>query len=117
MSRLSDFVEVVRHKKAFFTTRNNNPVLRRQVSVLTCLLHDSGKAANILLLGDKAATAIHRRVAGHHRLTRTAHLWEAITDWECARVTKPSKPLDARGTWGKYYNYLPIGPLLDEAGL
>ena len=117
MTRLVDFKEICQHKAAFLHTRNNNPVLRGKISLSQALLHDTGKAINILLLGDTIATAIHRRVAGHHRLVTTCQLWEGICDWECARITKPSKPLNARGTWVKFYNHLPCGDLLDAAGL
>jgi hypothetical protein len=27
----------------------------------------------------------------------------AAIDWECARFTKPEKPLNAKETWRKYY--------------
>lgn len=42
-----------------------------------------------------------------------------IIDWECARYTKPDKPLNARQTLYKYYPALidKIEPLLKEMNL
>jgi hypothetical protein len=117
MSRWTDFVEVMAHKRAFLQVRRGNSVLRANVSFTRALLHDTGKALNVLLLGDRLATAVHRRVAGHHNFRCQADLWEALVDWECARFTKPSKPLNARQTWLKYYADLYCGNLLNLAEL
>lgn len=39
-----------------------------------------------------------------------------VIDWECARYTKPDKPLNARATLHKYYPHLEskIAPILEE---
>ena len=117
MSRLVDFKEVTQHKLAFLQVRANNPVLSANISLCRALMHDTGKAINILLFGDRISTAIHRKLAGHHNFRTKKDLWEGICDWECARITKPQKPLDARGTWVRFYNHLPCLDMLDMAGL
>ncbi|HSW52954.1 MAG TPA: hypothetical protein VLG93_06975, partial [Sulfuricaulis sp.] len=63
------------------------------------------------------ATAIHRRIAGHHNFRCEADLWEAACDWECARITKPAKPLNGRQTWERFYSALPMAGIFEEAGL
>ena len=42
-----------------------------------------------------------------------------VIDWECARETKPDKPLDARETLEKFYPELKpyILPILEEFDL
>ena len=37
-------------------------------------------------------------------------------DWECARFTKPDKPLDAYDTWKTYYPYVDMAPVLKQFG-
>lgn len=65
----------------------------------------------------------HRRCSRHHienRKTKTRKDYiNMIIDWECARRTKPDKPLNAYGTMKKYYPHLEtyILPLLKELGL
>lgn len=63
-------------------------------------------------LGDKIVNQWHQK---HHptfctgddwkRNLKTSEIdWEqAIIDWECARITKPDKPLDAYDTLFKFY--------------
>jgi len=71
------------------------------------IAHDLEKLFLILLIGDKLATAIHRRFAKHHRQLNYAPQhkvkYEIILDWASARITKPNKPLDALQTASKYY--------------
>lgn len=117
MSRWTDFAEVMAHKRAFCCVRRGNSVLRANVSFTRALLHDAGKAFNVLLFGDSLATAVHRRFAGHHNFRNQADLWEALVDWECARFTKVHKQLNARQTWVRYYSNLQCADLLDRAGL
>jgi hypothetical protein len=116
-TRIQEMKEVHLHKLAFLKVRKDNPVLKANISIFRALLHDTGKMLNILLLGDNLATKIHRKLAGHHNCVSRSQLFEAICDWECARITKPSKPLDGRATWLKYYQHLPCQDLLDAAGL
>ena len=77
------------------------------------LLHDLGKALAIMIVGDKMATRIHRRVAGHHKLDTHRQKVEAFCDWECARLTKPAKPLNGAQTWAKYYQSIDMAYIVD----
>jgi hypothetical protein len=65
-------------------------------------------------LGEKIINNFHRQIQSHHPtyyeddiLFRKCPVevdWvEAVIDWECARITKPDKPLNARQTLEKYY--------------
>ena len=116
MSRWSDFTDVIRHKRAFLQVRANNPYLRSNIGLVRALMHDAGKAVNILLLGDNLATRIHRVMAGHHRGVEMdfRQKVEAFCDWECARLTKPEKPLDGIQTWRKYYADVDMGVIADN---
>lgn len=42
-----------------------------------------------------------------------------VIDWECARYTKPDKPLNARETLAKFYPELTdkVLPVIEELGL
>jgi predicted Ser/Thr protein kinase len=91
---------------------------------------------NILLLGDKLATKIHRKFSRHHvhvigytyKLDNEGneiHLGdirdiknkiEAVIDWESARFTKPDKPLNAYQTWKKYYSDIDMRSTLKLLG-
>jgi hypothetical protein len=65
-------------------------------------------------LGEKIINNFHRQVQPHHPTYYEDDIlfgkcpvevdWvEAVIDWECARITKPDKPLNARQTLEKYY--------------
>ena len=115
MNRIKEFKAVLLHKMAFLIVMANNQYLREKISLRRALLHDTGKALNILLLGDRIATAIHRRMAGHHQEQKMTFVQkvEAFCDWECARYTKPEKPLNGAQTWVKYYAHVDMGDIVD----
>lgn len=60
----------------------------------------------------------HRNHSTHHDVIGTDYL-SMMIDWECARFTKPDKPLNARETMEKYYPNLRgnIEPLLEKYNL
>ena len=61
--------------------------------------HDFIKMVNILLFGDAIATKLHRRFSNHHlQQGDIKNKIEAAIDWESARFTKPTKPLNAYQT-------------------
>lgn len=72
------------------------------------LLHDVEKMILCLIFGDKISTKIHRLISSHHDTVFHGKFDQiaAIIDWECARFTKPDKPLNARQTWEKYYSHI-----------
>ena len=68
----------------------------------------------------KKVKNFHRTTARHHsenniKKTRNDYI-EMIIDWECARYTKPDKPLNAYDTLYKWYPELEkeILPILEE---
>lgn len=71
---------------------------------------------------NKKISNFHRNYSRHHdnnkNKTRNDYI-DMIIDWECARFTKPDKPLNARDTLNKYYNHLwnDIAPILNELNL
>lgn len=58
-------------------------------------------------LGDRWVNKYHRSKRNHHpdinKPIEDIDWIEAVIDWECARFTKPDKPLNARQTLNKYY--------------
>lgn len=79
--------------------------------------HDLIKSINVLLFGDRIATKLHRRFSNHHlKNGDIKNKVEACIDWESARFTKPSKPLNARQTWEKYYSNVDMKSTLDMLG-
>ena len=114
MDRIKEFVGVVRHKMAFMRVRASNSYLYANISLWRALMHDTAKAVNILVLGDNLATSLHRAFAGHHREDGMTHAQkvEAFCDWECARITKPNKPLNGEETWMSYYRHVDMSEIV-----
>lgn len=99
--------------------------------------HDVIKGINILVFGDKQATAWHRKYSRHHATVINnpsssatipgtslsvgsidiRNKIEAAIDWESARYTKPDKPLTAYETWLKYYRHVDMVDTLKTLGL
>ena len=81
--------------------------------------HDWDKIAMYIFLpflGTRIIGQLHQRCQNHHPIYSvgkdkvknykypTDVNWEeAIIDWECARITKPDKPLNAKDTLKKFY--------------
>lgn len=83
-------------------------------------------------LGDRIINQWHQKHNRHHPTFTVGKDWtkqvksqsevewvEAIIDWECARYTKPDKPLDAYDTLFKFYpEYVDVAkPFFKELGL
>lgn len=110
--RLEDFREVMAHRKAF------NRVAVALLGYNPYKGHDLWKAINILLFGDRIATKLHRRFSSHHEQNGDIRRkLEAAIDWECARITKPTKPLNAYQTWRKFYAHVDMSGTLTFLGL
>lgn len=80
-------------------------------------------AAFIIGRDKKWAHNKHRQHRRHHTesphtKTRQDYI-EMIIDWECARFTKPDKPLNAFDTMNKFYPELKphLTPIMHELGL
>lgn len=84
-------------------------------------LHDLDKIFLKLFLSKDMVSRIHRAHARHHAknaCTKQDYV-QMVVDWECARYTKPDKPLNARETLYRYYPELEskIIPILKELNL
>ena len=105
MNRVQEIKNTIAHKKAIYCLyRTKNT----QVNLLQVICHDLGKLIMIIIIGDNLATKLHRKFAGHHQLDNPdqKQFAEAYLDWASARITKPSKPLDAVQTAKKWYPHL-----------
>lgn len=82
------------------------------------LFHDLDKVILYLFLPHDIVHNIHQKYSRHHaaRARTRNDFIQMIIDWECARFTKPDKPLNAYQTLYKYYPELEskILPLLIE---
>ena len=83
-------------------------------------VHDIDKVILYNFLEHKKVKEFHRKKARHHVENeinkKRADYIEMIIDWECARYTKPDKPLNAYDTLYKIYPELEekILPILKE---
>ena len=70
------------------------------------LVHDLDKVILYNFLPFEKVNSFHRKTARHHKnnlkKTRNDYI-DMIIDWECARFTKPDKPLNAYDTLYKVY--------------
>lgn len=82
-----------RHKKAFLKVEKE---LLGRVS-LRGLMHDIDKVFLYMIFNKQKAHNIHRKYARHHinNMKTENDKIHGIIDWECARYTKPDKPLSA----------------------
>ena len=87
------------------------------------IVHDLDKVILYNIWSHKKVKNFHRSTATHHvenkiKKTRNDYI-EMIIDWECARYTKPDKPLNAYDTLYKFYPELEniILPMLIELNL
>ena len=86
------------------------------------LVHDLDKVILYNILPHRKVKEIHRKYARHHdnniKKTKNDYI-EMIVDWECARFTKPDKPLNAYDTLYTFYPHLEkeILPLLKKYNL
>lgn len=84
------------------------------------IVHDLDKVILYNIWPHNKVKNFHRSTARHHvenniKKTRNDYI-EMIIDWECARYTKPDKPLNAYDTLYKWYPELEneILPILKE---
>ena len=103
--RFAKISYTIRHKKAFLEVEKK----LRGKNTWRGYLHDIDKPFLYLSLWIKFENIqkIHRKHNKHHvrnNLTKTKEdLIDTIIDWECARITKPDKPLNAYETLLKFY--------------
>ena len=106
------------HRKAF--KRIEKEVLGH--NTWRSLVHDLDKVILYNIFSHNKVKEIHRKYARHHdnNIKKTENDYiEMIIDWECARFTKPDKPLNAYDTLYKFYPHLEkeILPLLKKYNL
>lgn len=115
--RIENLKYTVRHRYAF--QRVEKKLLGR--NTMRGVLHDIDKVFMYITMNKKDAHNIHRATSSHHEANARTHddFVEMVIDWECARLTKPDKPLNARQTLEKFYPHLKnkIEPILNELGL
>jgi len=85
-------------------------------------VHDLDKLILYNIWPHKKVKEFHRRTARHHdnKIKKNINDYiEMIIDWECARYTKPDKPLNAYDTLYKFYPNIEkeILPLLKKFDL
>jgi len=107
----------VEHRKAF---RAMERKLFGRVSIRGWL-HDIDKIFMYFFFDKETTSKLHRRFSRHHvrRAKTKRDFEEMVVDWECARCTKPDKPLNACETLQKFYPQLEpkIFPILQELEL
>lgn len=85
------------------------------------LFHDLDKVFLYALFEYKKVHNFHRKYTRHHSIKARTHadFVQMVVDWECARYTKPDKPLNARDTLYAFYPELEdkVLPVLLELGL
>lgn len=117
MSRFKSIEYTIKHRKAFRTVEKE---LYHKVS-FRGYIHDLDKVVLYFLLGKELTSKIHKNLARHHikRAKTEKDFKEMLVDWECARFTKPDKPLNAYDTLYTHYPELEskILPLLKEVNL
>jgi len=90
-----------KHKKAFLKMEKE----LTGKNTLSGYLHDMDKLIMYIIgVPKQLAHDIHVATASHH--VRNGHIKkpiQAVIDWECARCTKPDKPLNARDFYENYY--------------
>ena len=85
-------------------------------------VHDLDKIILYNFFPFKKVKKFHRTTARHHEnnIKKTqADYIDMVIDWECARFTKPDKPLNAYETMKKFYPHMEekILPLLKKFNL
>lgn len=89
-------------------------------NTLRSLFHDLDKVFLYLFFDYKKVHNFHRKHTRHHNKAKTnTDFIQMVIDWECARYTKPDKPLNARDTLYTFYPELEdkILPILNKLGL
>ena len=85
------------------------------------LFHDLDKVILYNFFDYKAVHNFHRNHMRHHKTKARTYndFVQMVVDWECARYTKPDKPLNARETLYKFYPDLEnnIVSILDKFNL
>lgn len=115
--KVNNIKYTLNHRKAF------RGLERRLLghNTIRSLFHDLDKVFLYMLFDHDKVHNMHVKHAHHHELKAKTHedYVQMVIDWECARFTKPDKPLNARQTLDKYYPHLKdkVLPVIEELGL
>ena len=116
-NKINSIIYTINHRKAFLKLEKK--LLGK--NTLRGYLHDLDKVFLKLFLNKKTVQKIHRKFSRHHnnRAHTKSDYIQMVIDWECARFTKPDKPLNARQTLYKFYPELEnsVLPIIEELGL
>lgn len=113
------FKYTLKHRKAFLMVEKR---LLGKNSMRGCL-HDVDKLLLYLFSSpeSKWVSNLHRKYSRHHVKKAKSHsdFVQMVIDWECARLTKPDKPLNAKETMNRIYPEMreKIEPVLKELNL
>ena len=116
-SRIDSIKYTLTHRKAFLKVEKS--LIGK--NTLRGYIHDLDKVFLKMLFDKKTVQKIHRNYSRHHNKkahTKSDYI-QMVIDWECARYTKPDKPLNARETLYKFYPELisVVLPIIEELGL
>lgn len=116
-AKVNDIRYTVEHRKAF---RKVYKQLTGRLT-LSAWLHDMDKVILKLFMDGDKVSKLHRSYSRHHEAKARTHddFVNMIVDFECARLTKPDKPLNARQTVDKWYPHMKdkLLPIIEELGL
>ena len=105
------------HRKAFLALEKK-PLGK---NTIRGYLHDVDKIILYHFLPTEFVHTCHQWWSKHHERRAKTHddFVQMVIDWECARVTKPDKPLDAYDTLYKFYPHMEdkILPILKELNI
>lgn len=114
---MNKFNYTIKHKIAFLKVEKQ--LLGK--NTLRGYLHDIDKLFLYIFYSKKKTHTIHRNHSRHHvnKAKTKKDFIEMIIDWECARYTKPDKPLNAVETLNKFYPELKeiLLPIMKELKL
>lgn len=105
------------HRKAFLALEKK--LLGK--NTIRGYLHDVDKIILYHFLPTEFVHSCHQWWSKHHERRAKTHddFVQMVIDWECARITKPDKPLDAYDTLYKFYPHMDdkILPILKELNI
>lgn len=105
------------HRKAFLALEKK--LLGK--NTIRGYLHDVDKIILYHFLPTEFVHTCHQWWSKHHERRAKTHndFVQMVIDWECARITKPDKPLDAHDTLYKFYPHMEdkILPILKELNI
>ena len=104
MGKLDRIRHTWKHKKAYLKIEK---LLYGKIT-LGGLIHDIDKIFLYLVFSDKTTRRIHRLISAHHKEFlgsngKLTNFKKMLIDCECARLTKPDKPMNAEETIQMYY--------------